>query len=63
MGGGSQNPNNRARGLQSDREKLKRTKEGRTDIHDFEQALYKAQIALLILLRDQQRGGIDMGCP
>ncbi len=33
------------------------------DVHDFEQALYKVQIALLMLLRDQQRGGIDTGCP
>jgi hypothetical protein len=66
IGGGGEggcNANNGAGGLQSDRETSKRTKEGRTDIRNFEQASYKVKIAPLMLLRGQQRGGIDAGCP
>jgi hypothetical protein len=41
-GVGSRTVNNRAGGLQSNGEKLKRTKEGRTDICNFKQAPCKA---------------------
>jgi hypothetical protein len=38
-------------------------KEGRTGIHNFKQVSYKVQIALLMLLRGRQSGGINAGCP